>query len=68
MAPYRIVAHRFSASARDSGRQTSLYIEICMRIDELKPNRICRDQNLGLWYLQSPVGKEKVSERTVDFF
>ena len=28
-----------SASARDSGRQTSLHIEICMRIDEFKSNR-----------------------------
>jgi len=34
----RIVAHRFSTSARDSGYQTSLYIEICMRIDALKLN------------------------------
>src|SRR6266487_1253180 len=32
----RIVAHQFSASARDSSCQTSLYIEICMRIDALK--------------------------------
>ena len=34
-----IVAHQFPTSAWDSSSQTSLHIEINMRIDELKPNR-----------------------------
>jgi len=33
------------ASAQDSGRQTSLHIEICIGIDELKPNRDVRTKN-----------------------
>src|SRR3989442_4751216 len=36
---YRELWHRFSASTQDSSRQTSLHIEICMRIDEFKSNR-----------------------------
>ena len=42
---YRELWHRFSASARDSGRQTSFHIEIYMRIDELKPNRYVGTKN-----------------------
>jgi len=42
---YRELLHRFSASARDSGRQTSLHIEICMGINELKPNRYVGTKN-----------------------
>ena len=36
---YRELWHQFSASARDSDRQTSFHIEICMKIDEFKSNR-----------------------------
>ena len=40
----RIVAPIFT-SARDSGRQTSLHIEICIGIDELKLNRYVGTKN-----------------------
>ena len=33
------------ASTQDSGRQTSSHIEICMGVDELKPNRYVRAKN-----------------------
>src|SRR5437667_4445844 len=39
-----------SASARDSGRQISPHTEICMGIDELKPNRYVGPKTRSIYY------------------
>ena len=46
---YFVRGLQFYASARDSGRQTSFHIEICMEINELKPNRYVRTKKSGLY-------------------